>query len=92
MLLFKLFSRKSIFEEPVPDRPHAADALDATGFNQLASCRHGPLLYNVNDQYVGRSLALYGEFSEQEMAVFRHFVNPGDVVLEVGANIGAHTV
>ena len=92
MLLFKLFSRKSLFAQPAPYVPDPAQEIDTAGFNQLASCRHGPLLYNANDQYVGRSLALYGEFSEQEMDVFRHFVNPGDVVLEVGANIGAHTV
>jgi FkbM family methyltransferase len=50
------------------------------------------MLYNINDVYVGRSFDLYGEFSEGEAEVFRQLVRPGDVVLEVGANVGAHTV
>jgi len=55
-------------------------------------CRYGRMLYPAQDLYVGRSLALYGEFSEWEAEVFRHFVRPGDMVVEAGANIGAHTV
>jgi FkbM family methyltransferase len=50
------------------------------------------MLYNVHDKYIGRSLDLYGEFSEGEVEVFRQIVKPGAVILEVGANIGAHTV
>lgn len=60
--------------------------------NELAECRHGKMLYNVHDIYVGRSLKLYGEFSEGECEVFRQVVRPGWTVLELGANIGAHTV
>jgi len=59
------------------------------GFSQ---CRYGQMAYPINDEYVGRSLALYGEFSEGEAQVFKALVSPGDVVVEVGANIGAHTV
>ncbi len=55
-------------------------------------CRYGRMVYPAKDMYVGRSLALYGEFSEGEAEIFRHLVRPGDMVVEVGANIGAHTV
>ena len=61
-------------------------------FNRVKDCRYGPMLYNFHDQYVGRSLDLYGEYSESEVALFRQLVRPGDVVVEVGANLGAHTV
>jgi FkbM family methyltransferase len=35
---------------------------------------------------------VYGEYSEGEVDLFRQCVRPGDVVIEVGANLGAHTV
>jgi FkbM family methyltransferase len=50
------------------------------------------MVYPARDEYVGRSLALYGEFSEGEAEVFRRLVGAGDAVVEAGANIGAHTV
>jgi FkbM family methyltransferase len=61
-------------------------------FNRVKRCRHGTLLYNVHDRYIGRSLDAYGEFSEGEVELFRQVVRPGNLVVEVGANIGAHTV
>ncbi len=65
---------------------------DLPTFNRLKQCRHGHMLYNVNDAYVGRSFDLYGEYSEGEIDLFRTFVQPEQVVVEVGANIGAITV
>jgi len=44
------------------------------------------------DRYVGRSLELYGEFSPAESRFFEQLVRPGQTIVEVGANIGAHTV
>ena len=61
-------------------------------FNRLKQCRHGMMLFNFHDMYVGRSMDLYGEFSEGEVELFQQIVQPGQVVLEVGANLGAHTV
>jgi len=62
------------------------------GFNRLADTRYGRLLYNRHDEYVGRSLRLYGEYQENEIALFRELIEPGQLVIDVGANIGAHTV
>ncbi len=67
-------------------------ALPASQFNQLIVGRHGVFLYNQHDIYIGRSLALYGEWSEAEIDLFRQLLRPGDRVVEVGANIGTHTV
>ncbi len=61
-------------------------------WNRVATCRYGTMIYNKNDIYIGRSLEKYGEFSEGEANLFRQVVKPGQVVVEVGANIGAHTV
>jgi FkbM family methyltransferase len=59
---------------------------------RMKACRHGAMLYNVNDLYIGRSFDLYGEYAESEMSLLANFVKPGQFVVDVGANIGAHTV
>lgn len=50
------------------------------------------MAYNQKDIWVGKSFDTYGEFSESEVQVFRDAVKPDHVVLDIGANIGAHTV
>ncbi len=65
---------------------------DFPDFNQLTDARYGRMLYNENDQYIGKSMELYGEFSSFESLIFESILQPGMVAIEVGANIGAHTV
>lgn len=67
-------------------------APDGNQVTEWKKCRHGTLVYLKNDMYIGKSLAFYGEFSEKEPELFARFLAPGDVVVEAGANIGAHTV
>jgi FkbM family methyltransferase len=55
-------------------------------------CRHGRTVYLTSDQYIGRSLDHYGEYCEGEGMLFDQLVKPGHIVIEVGANIGSHTV
>ena len=62
------------------------------GFNRVKACRHGTLIYNINDQYIGRALHEYAEFSQGEADLFAKIIQPGQVVVDAGANIGAHTV
>jgi FkbM family methyltransferase len=62
------------------------------GFNQLAATKHGYLLYNRNDIYIGRAIEKYGEYSALEIVLFEDLCSTGNAVIEVGANIGAHTV
>lgn len=57
-----------------------------------AVTRHGPMRYLSEDGCVGRSLALYGEFLEGAQRLCAALLEPGDVVVEVGAGVGAHTV
>jgi FkbM family methyltransferase len=54
--------------------------------------RHGTFTVFDEDELVGLSLATYGEYSEGEVDVFRKVLNPGDVAIDVGANIGALTI
>jgi FkbM family methyltransferase len=69
-----------------------ARLLDAAGFNQLAQSDAGYLLYNTHDVYIGRSIAKYGRYAGIEARFLERLCAPGDNVIEVGANIGAHTV
>jgi FkbM family methyltransferase len=62
------------------------------GFNELAQCRDGLMLFNRYDQFIGASLRKYGEWSASEMALLRQVLSPGAVVVEGGANVGAHTI
>ncbi len=55
-------------------------------------CRYGTMLYLNRDQPIGGALEDYGEWAEHELDLLRRFVKPGDVVLDVGANIGTHTL
>lgn len=77
--------------------PNTADTINAAlqGRDRDAriySTRHGPMFGLKGDQYVTRSLELYGEFSWFEWRLFEQLVSPGQTVVEIGANIGAHTV
>ncbi len=64
---------------------------DRRGSLALKRCRHGAMLYPKADLYVGRSLDLYGEFSEAEARFLAGLLNPGDLAIDAGANIGALT-
>lgn len=66
--------------------------IDPAGFNELKLCRSGPMLYNKNDWPIGTSLKKYGEFSWLEVEIFRKFVAPKSIAVDVGANIGTHTI
>ena len=61
-------------------------------FNLCHDFRYGKIMYNQLDQYVGKSLRLYGEFSQGEADIFEQIVKPGHIVIEAGANIGSHTI
>lgn len=60
---------------------------------QTVDGRYGPVSYFVNDaSAVSRSLALYGEWAENEIAFMRHFICPGATILDIGAYLGTHTL
>lgn len=50
------------------------------------------MLYLKRDLYVGRSLNLYGEFSEIEAQFLAGLAPVDGAVIDAGANIGAHTL
>jgi len=68
------------------------EGLHAEAYTALVNARNGLFLINVNDMYIGASLLLYGEWSEQEVIVMGLNLLPDSIVVDVGANIGAMTV
>jgi FkbM family methyltransferase len=56
------------------------------------ACRHGTLSFFADDEYVGRSLKHYGDYSEDEVSVFQKVLKPDHIAIEVGSNIGTLTV
>jgi FkbM family methyltransferase len=79
------------------DRPMLPEGRDASvvfaeGPLRLKRCRYGPMLFLETDEYIGRSLDLYGEFSQGELDLLEPLVPPGATVIDIGAHVGAHTL
>ncbi len=58
----------------------------------LVQARHGWMLANVNDLYMGAAIVTYGECNETELALLLALAQYPGLVVEVGANMGIHTV
>tara|TARA_B100000035_G_scaffold152248_1_gene129693 strand:+ start:1761 stop:2612 length:852 start_codon:yes stop_codon:yes gene_type:complete len=54
--------------------------------------KHGVFSFCHFDEFIGLAIREYGEFSEIELSLMSKFIKEGDVVFDIGANIGAFTV
>ena len=54
--------------------------------------KHGTFSYYSNDQYIGKSLSEYGEWSEAEVGLLKQLLADSENIIEVGSNIGTHTI
>ena len=54
--------------------------------------RHGVLCHVASDQVIGASLRIYGEWAEEELWLLSHVVRRGDTILDLGANVGTHSL
>lgn len=57
---------------------------------KLKRCLYGWMLYS--GPFIGKCFDLYGEYSESEVTLMRALLQPGDTVLDIGANIGDLTL
>ena len=58
----------------------------------VKQCRHGRMMYFPHDYYIGGALERYGEYNHAELERLLKLTKAGDVIVEVGSNIGCHTV
>lgn len=57
-----------------------------------AKAKHGELNFLSTDNVIGVSIAEYGEWSEIEIDLHCRFIHRDSIVIDVGANIGSHTL
>src|SRR5882724_1205654 len=78
---------QSLRAQPRAESPPAPEAAV-----EVLHCRRGTMLAFRSDQVIGRSLRLYGEWSEHELSYLRPYVPVGTTVIDVGAHIGTHAL
>lgn len=59
---------------------------------QFHVTRRGTIAHFAADMCIGQSLARYGEWAEDEIALLKPYLPEGGVALDVGANVGVHTI
>ena len=58
----------------------------------LVAGKDGYFLVNRNDIYIGKAIETYGEYAGLEAETLATLCRAGQTLIEVGANIGSHTV
>jgi FkbM family methyltransferase len=77
----------------MPDQmAQSAPGLALASNVRLVDGHHGRFFVLTTDTYIGRSLSAYGEWTEAELDIMLQIVRPNDHVVDIGANIGCHTV
>ena len=54
--------------------------------------KHGVFSFFSNDQFIGKSLSEYGEWSEEEVVLIKQLLPDNENIIEIGSNIGTHTI
>ena len=53
---------------------HYPDKILQNSYIAVKRCKHGYLMYNTNDMYIGRSLDVYGEWCETELDLLSNYI------------------
>ncbi len=59
---------------------------------KICKARYGGMAFLENDTGIGRNIGYYGEWVQLEIEFLLSLINSGNTVLDVGANIGSHTL
>jgi FkbM family methyltransferase len=87
----RLLRRTPLARSTTLNRLNAELALRLFGRSEA---RLGPytVRFDPRDRVIGKHLVLYGSYEPLETAAFLPLIQPGDEVLDVGANIGVYTL
>jgi FkbM family methyltransferase len=69
-----------------------ASAFPLSRFADFRHGRVGSLVVPHHDAVIGKAIMKTGAWAPKDLDLFKQLVTPGDVVFDVGANIGHHTV
>jgi FkbM family methyltransferase len=58
----------------------------------LHATRRGTIAHFSADQCIGQALGRYGEWAEDEIQTLKPYVAAGSTVIDVGANVGVHSL
>jgi len=61
-------------------------------YTLVTECKYGPMAYFKTDDPIGTCLYYYGEWAEQEFDVIDKLVTQTSNCIDLGANIGTHTI
>ncbi|WP_269716348.1 protein arginine N-methyltransferase [Caulobacter sp. NIBR2454] len=77
----------------VTEAPPITQAAPARGdINELVASRYGQMVLNRHDLYVTPGVRETGAWSQDELDLLAQLIKPGQTVLDVGANMGSHTL
>ena len=60
--------------------------------SRMVQTKYGPMLFFKNDDPIGECLTTYGEWAEQEFSVISKLVKENSNCIDIGANLGTHSV
>jgi FkbM family methyltransferase len=73
-------------------KDHNNILIENNNYFVISRCKYGKFKLDVFDLHVSRSMLLYGEWMDEEISLLNKILHPGDIVFDVGANIGTHTI
>lgn len=89
----RILSEDDLTLASFPDAPPEPDAPPIRiEFNEVVPSRFGPMLLNHNDLYIFSGISETGVWSGDELDLLGQLIQPGQTVLDVGANMGTHTL
>jgi len=66
--------------------------IDLDSATATVAGRFGVIEFFPSDDPIGKALAAYGEWAQAEIDLLSSFVGLGSCVIDIGANVGTHTV